>query len=429
MSYLKSNCLILLFILLHFSCSEKNLEKPNIILIMADDLGMETITSYGGESYRTPEIDKLASKGIRFTNSYSTPLCTPSRVQIMTGKYNFRNYVGFGILDPNEKTFGHYMKEQGYATGITGKWQLYGNKRQYELAGQHGSLPKGAGFDEYCLWQVKDRGYRFKQASVEYHDSTFAEYSRYGPDLFTEFATDFIEKNRQKPFFLYYPMVLVHDPFQPTPDSESYDDLTELGYSTNDTTYFRDMMSYMDKCVGRIVDKVEELGIAENTIIMFTGDNGTDRKVYSKFKGKTIKGMKGHTIDAGIHVPFVAWWKGKTKPGINNDLIDFTDFLPTVVEAGGGQAGDTDGKSFLSLLKGDSYTPREWIFCSYDPRWGRFEPANFAMNKKYKYYDDGRFFNFQNDPEENNDLATQIPENAISDYRLLRNAVDSVMNN
>lgn len=205
-----------------FSCEKKAIQKTNIILIMADDMGIETVTSYGGESYNTPNIDKLATEGIRFTNCFSTPLCTPSRVQIMTGKYNFRNYVGFGILNSSEKTFGHYLRENGYKTAVTGKWQLYGNNTQYKLAGQHGALPQSAGFDEYCLWQVQDRGYRYKTASVEYNNEGFKEYDKYGPDLFTKFATDFIERNKDSTFFLYFPMALVHDPFQPTPITDNY---------------------------------------------------------------------------------------------------------------------------------------------------------------------------------------------------------------
>jgi len=127
-------------------------KKPNVILIMADDIGMEAFGIYGNDDKLTPNVDKLAREGMLFQNCYSTPLCTPSRIELMTGKYNNRNYVGFGILDPKEKTFGHYMKELGYTTCIAGKWQLLGNEKQVELAkGATGSYPQQAGFDKFAL--------------------------------------------------------------------------------------------------------------------------------------------------------------------------------------------------------------------------------------------------------------------------------------
>ena len=126
--------------------------KPNIILIMADDLGYECLGCYGSASYKTPVLDELAATGVRFEHCYSQPLCTPSRLKIMTGKNNFRNYTYFGALAPKEKTFGHMMKNAGYATCIVGKWQLAARDRG------EGIYPKAAGFDEHCLWQVDDRG-------------------------------------------------------------------------------------------------------------------------------------------------------------------------------------------------------------------------------------------------------------------------------
>ena len=143
-------------------------QRPNIILIMADDLGYETLGVNGSTSYQTPNLDALAEGGMRFTHAYATPLCTPSRVQLMTGKYNFRNYIGFGLLNPAERTFGHLLQDAGYRTAVVGKWQLYGNARQQELAGgRTGSLPQQAGFDEHSLWQVEERGPRFKDPHLD----------------------------------------------------------------------------------------------------------------------------------------------------------------------------------------------------------------------------------------------------------------------
>ena len=215
--------LCLAFIFSLSACDEKkdssNSQKPNIVLIMADDLGYETIGAYGSKMYQTPNLDKLVEEGMRFDHCYSTPLCTPSRVQLMTGKYNFRNYIGFGLLDPAERTFGHLMQDAGYKTCVVGKWQLLGNKRQQELAGGRiGSCPNEAGFDEYCLWQIDKLGSRYKHPTLSISgEETRKIEGGYGPDVFLEYIEKFIERNSGKPFFLYYPMVITHDPFVPTP--------------------------------------------------------------------------------------------------------------------------------------------------------------------------------------------------------------------
>jgi arylsulfatase A len=377
---------------------------------MADDLGMETIGTYGGESYQTPNLDELATGGMQFQNCYSTPLCTPSRVQVMTGKYNFRNYIGFGLLDPNEKTFGHAMQEAGYKTCITGKWQLFGNKKQKDLAGgREGTVPLKAGFDTYRLWQINELGSRFKDPMLEtFKDGVETFDTEYGPDKFVEFIESFMTSNKDSSFFVYYPMVLVHDPFVPTPDSPEFDAFDSKA-KVNDTIYFKDMMAYMDKQVGRIVKKVDELGIRENTVILFIGDNGTDRDVTSKWKGKSIKGEKGYTLDAGTHVPFIASWKGKIEPNqINENLIDFTDFFPSLLDIAQSeipQNKQIDGVSFYPQLLGKESKTRDWIFCSYAPNWGNFTPRTYVQNTEFKLYKNGEFYNFKNDLYEKSPLS------------------------
>ena len=191
--------------------------SPNIILIMADDLGFETLGANGSDDYETPNLDLLAREGMNFTQTYAMPLCTPSRVQIMTGKYNFRNYIGFGLLDPNELTFADYLKEAGYKTFIAGKWQLFGNEKQRALAaGKVGSLPEEAGFDEYFLWQIKELGSRYKDPLISANSGTQTYEGKYGPDLFTEQVKLFMEKAKDGPFFIYYPMAFTCAPFVPT---------------------------------------------------------------------------------------------------------------------------------------------------------------------------------------------------------------------
>ena len=231
--------------------------KPNVVLIMADDLGYEVLGAYGSKQYQTPHLDKLAQQGMRFDHCHSTPLCTPSRVQLMTGKYNDRNYIGFGLLDPKEKTFGHAMKEGGYKTCIAGKWQLLGNKGQQKLAGgKVGTTPDKAGFDSYCLWQIDQQGSRYKGPLVNTNGQSKEYEAGYGPDVFVKHIEGFIEENKKEPFFVYYPMVLVHDPFVPTPDHPEFDTISPK--KLNDPKYFGEMVSYMDKQVGKVIAALEQ---------------------------------------------------------------------------------------------------------------------------------------------------------------------------
>jgi len=378
-------------------------EKPNIIFIMADDLGAEALACYGNDLNKTPNLDRLAKEGMRFTHAYATPLCTPTRAQVMTGKYNNRNYIGFGLFDKNEKTFADYMKQAGYVTGITGKWQLLGNDKQKKLAGgKTGALPTEVGFDHYCLWQVDELGSRYKDPTITTDAGTTTIKGAYGPDLFTSYSLGFIEKNRERPFFLYYPMVLTHSPYEPTPDSPDYG--AERKKGAKQTAYFKPMVEYMDKQVGRIVDQVEKLGLDSKTLIIFTGDNGTGKEVTSQVNGQPIQGGKGTTTRYGTNVPLIAYWAGAIKPGqTNENLIDFTDFLPTFLEVAAITApagAKLDGLSFRKQLINNETPVREWIFCHYNPRWYSDFKAVWAHTKKWKLYSDGRFFNIENDPLE-----------------------------
>ncbi|UCG56874.1 MAG: sulfatase-like hydrolase/transferase [Phycisphaerales bacterium] len=370
-------------------------DKPNIVLIMADDLGYECLGCYGSTSYKTPVLDELADGGMRFEHCYSQPLCTPSRVQIMTGKYNSRNYTVFGSLDPKETTFGHVMRKSGYATCVAGKWQLYG--------GGSGTSPEKAGFDEYCLWQVKDRGSRYSDPTVLENGRLRGDIEGgYGPDIFCDFINGFIERHKDRPFFVYYPMALTHGPFEPTPDSRGWRE----GKHKADKKFFADMVAYMDKNVGRISRKLGRLGLRENTLILFTSDNGTPRGVTSRLGLVEIKGGKGLTTDAGTHAPLIANWKGTIPAGrICGDLVDFSDMLPTLAEAAGAKMPPNlkiDGRSFLPQLRGEKGRPRDWIFCYYRPnmkknKWGL---KIFARDKKYKLYDTGELFDVEADPLE-----------------------------
>ena len=384
---------------------EPSQRPPNIVLIMADDLGFETLGANGSTSYNTPNLDKLAQGGMRFAYAYSTPLCTPTRVQLMTGKYNFRNYIGFGLLGPAERTFAHLLQKAGYRTAVVGKWQLYGNRRQRALTGRTGTLPQDAGFDEYALWQVKRRaGPRYKNPYLDLLGESSRVYpGAYGPDVFADAVESFFERNRERPFFLYYPMALTHAPFQPSPDHPDYEGF-DSKKGGSDPKYFKDNVAYMDKIVGRIVRKLERLGLRENTLLIFMGDNGTHRMIRSQLGERRVRGAKGQTTDAGTHVPMIANWPGTIKPGqVNRNLIDFTDFLPTMMETAQVELPKdflSDGISFYPQLVGKPAEVRQWVFCHYDPRWGGRSLRRYVHDRDWKLYADGTFFHISQDPEE-----------------------------
>lgn len=395
-------------------------DRPNIILILADDLGAECLGSYGSASYKTPRLDAMAAEGMRFTHSHSMPLCTPSRVAIMTGKYNSRNYVSFGVLDPKESTFGNYFQGAGYATGIAGKWQLDGGKDAGQMTGSH---PVAAGFEQYLLWHYTKRGDRYANPDLKLIGEDMKKHvGRYGPDLLNEFALSFIEEHKDAPFFLYYPMCLVHEPFQPTPDSDEWPNGDRM---KKNLKHFPEMVAYMDRMVGNVLDKVDALGLSERTLVIFTGDNGTNRDVTSRMTdGREIKGGKGLTLDTGTHVPLIARWKGVVPAGaLNENLVCFEDMLPTLAEAGNvALPSDAvlDGKSFLPQLRGDKAPSREWIYVPYNPLHGvQRELVRYAHDTQWKLYGDGRLFDMLQDPGEQSPLAPD----AAADVRARLQAV------
>ncbi|MFB6248653.1 MAG: sulfatase-like hydrolase/transferase [Salinibacter sp.] len=374
-------------------------DRPNIILIMADDVGYEAFGAYGSEQYETPRIDSLAREGMRFTHAYSQPLCTPSRVEIMTGQSNIRNYTAFGVLDPSERTFAHVLRDTGYATAAAGKWQLYGAEHYPEATRAAGTLPAEAGFDEWALWQVRTRSNRYWHPTLAVNGErrSFGE-TTYGPDVTTDFLLRFIEEHRDEPFFAYYAMNLPHFPFVPTPHSERRD---QEGRQEN----FEDMVAYMDHLVGRIVDHVDSLGLSEETLILFTSDNGTHRSLQSRLNGRVRSGGKWTTTEAGMRVPLVARMPGTVPANtVNRDLIGFSDVLPTLAAFAGAELPDEpiDGRSFAPQLRGEPGTPREWLFSYYWPKPvqepDEFPDRRFAWTQNYKLYGDGRLYRMADDP-------------------------------
>ncbi len=369
---------------------------PNIILIMADDLGYECLGSSGSATYETPRLDLLAEEGVRFRHAHSQPLCTPSRVQIMTGKYNVRNYKRFGLLSYGERTFGNMLQEAGYVTGIAGKWQL----------GEDRNSLAGFGFDEYFLWQLEKKEDRYLDSGemIENGRVLPGGVGQYGPDRVSDFALGFVERHKNRPFFLYYPMILPHSPFMATPHSESVEGLSRA-------EAFQDMVEYMDFLVGRLVDKVESLGLRKSTMILFTGDNGTHQSIFSEMEdGRVIQGGKGTPLDRGTHVPLIASWPGSIRMGMTSDaLVDFSDFFPTLAEVAQidlRESETLDGFSFLPVLRDELPATRGWIYCWYDQlKVGQASPLyEFARDRTYKLYRDGRLYHLPSDPDEESPL-------------------------
>ena len=365
-------------------------DQPNIILIMADDMGYEALSSNGSESCKSPNLDKLAAKGVRFTNCFSNPICTPSRIKLMTGQYNVRNYVKFGWLDREQTTFAHQLKAAGYATAIAGKWQL----------GRDKDTPQHFGFEQSCLWQHTRSGRsnedgknidrRFVNPQLEFNgvekDFTNGEY---GPQVCTDFICDFIDKNKKKPFLVYYPMILTHCPFDPTPDSTDWDpkrlgSTTYKGDRNDPQRHFRDMVAYADKAVGQIVSQLGKSGVRDNTLIIFTGDNGTDTPIVTPWNGKKVVGGKGTMSDTGTRVPLIVNWPaGIRKAGrVVDDLVEFTDVFPTICEVTTAKLPKNhpgDGASIVPVLRNQAGArKKDWVYIWY-------RKQVMVRNKQYSF--------------------------------------------
>ena len=381
-----------------------DVNDPNIVVIMADDAGHEVFGPYGSTQYSTPRLDEIASKGARFVNAFSKPLCTPSRSAIMTGRSNVRSYNNWITMARSTYTFGDLFSDAGYATAIAGKWQLHGS---YRLNGPYATKRAGGGFDTYCLWNTSltrsEVSSRYWNPTVECDGSLIETGAEdYGPDIFVDFLLDFMETNQRRPFFAYYPMVLPHQPFVEPPDASC-----ELDEGNSQCPYEK-MVARVDHNVGRIYDKLRTLGLLDNTLLLFTTDNGTPRSIVSELGGETIYGGKAMTTDGGTRVPLVAHVPGQSEGRVVDDLVDIVDILPTVAEAAGIELPSDqtfDGVSFWEQLQGNEGTPREWVYTYYWPQPFKrnhdrpvYHPEiSYARDKVYKLYSTGELFNVAED--------------------------------
>jgi len=406
---------------------QPQIRKPNVIMIMVDAFGYETLGCNGSADYHTPVLDAMAQNGMRFEHCYAQPLCTPSRVKLMTGISNVRNYVDFGALERSQQTFAHLLKTAGYQTCVAGKWQL-------------GFEPDSAhhfGFDQSCLWyQITtgrdEQGHDGRYANpILCYNGELKEYTNgeFGPDLTSDFICSFMEQNRENPFFVYYPMTLTHCPFVATPDSADWQEQRKRSPTyKGDAKYFGDMVAYVDTIVGKLNAKLKQLGLTNNTVIFFTGDNGTDKPIVTKMRdGSSIAGSKGSMKDGGTRVPLIAYAPGIISKGVvSHELIDLSDFLPTICDfAGVKTPPKIDGHSFYPLLTGQDYTPRKWIYLWYSRDGSINKAQEFARNQRYKLYRTGEFFDIKKDVLERKTLPDHLlTEQARAAKIMLQAALD-----
>ncbi len=400
-------------------------DRPNVVLILADDVGREAIGCYGGESYPTPNIDRLAREGMKFDHFYAAPVCHPTRVALISGRY--LHSVGnpkwgyYAKGDFEKQTLAHAMKRTGYATAAAGKWHL-------AMLKDDPHQPSRLGFDEHCFFGWHE-GRRFWEPLLWQNGKIREDVKeRYGPDVYTEVLIDFMEKHREQPFFAYYPMALSHAV------SNDLDPHPPLGPQGRYMT-FAEMMAEMDKRVGQIVDAVDKLGLKNKTLILFTTDNGTtpmnyirhegrelvlDAPVTSTINGNQLLGQKGKFNDWGTRVPTIARWPGRIAEGTTTDILgDGTDLLPTFAELGGQQEIDhpLDGASFAKLFTEGTSPSREWVSLQKKDQIG-------VRSRDRKLLDDGKLFDMRGDPF----VETAILESGdTSESKAARNRLKQVL--
>lgn len=383
-------------------------QKPNIIFILADDVGLGDVHCTGGH-YSTPNIDALAAGGTRFEYCYATPLCGPSRCLFLTGRYPFRtglisNHSESAIADQKEIMIPTVLKKAGYVTASVGKW---------------GQMPYGPGewgFDEWFTFHGSGRYWRAQTARYQVNGRPIRLHKgQYIPDLMHSFIVNFLEKHKDQPFFLYYPMVHIHSPILRTPNSKRGE--------SRDQRY-ADNIEYMDKLVGKLMAKLDRLHLRERTLVVFTGDNGTAlfAKDISKVDDKPISGAKGSMLEGGSRVPLIVNWPGTTPAGkICHDLTDFSDFFGTFTELAGAPLPDgltIDSHSITPQITGEPGRPRDWIYMELNGK-------SYARDARYKLTRAGNLFDLKNAPFEEIPVANDATD---SDALTARKELRAVLN-
>ena len=398
-------------------------ERPHIVLMMADDVGTEALGCYGGLSYATPHLDRLAAGGLLFHQAYAQPLCSNTRVELMTGRRAVDQWDGFGLLRPEAVTFADRFAAAGSATSLFGKWQLFSyDPPTYPGAADRrsrGTRISEAGFDDALVFhagQTEDKGSRYADPTLTRCQAGSSEQTRtapgrYGPQLVADAATAFVRQhaNDEQPFLLYYPMILPHWPMTPAPQTPAWQYQTRRHEA--DVRHFPGMVEAMDTMVGRLVTTLEEAGIRERTLLLFYSDNGTHQDVASLTDAGWKLGGKGLMTDDGTHVPLIASWPGTIAAGTTDALVGPLDFVPTLLDVAGIASSDENepdqnalhGVSFAPVLRGEAGR-RQTLRIDFEPRPGwdkdRFRHQIFVRDTRWKLYDDGRLYDLESDPRE-----------------------------
>jgi len=389
---------------------------PNQIFILVDDMARDWVHAYGA-SNPTPNFDRLAAEGTRFESVWCTPLCTPTRVSVLTGQYPFRNgwVVHYDVprwggrgLDPDRlRTMGALMHDAGYATAIAGKWQINDLRADRAIMRRHG-------FDEYSLWTGVESGNpasekRYWDAYLEQNGERRAHTGEFGPDVTQAFVLDFIRRNRDRPFFLYYPMIPVHAPNEPTPFNRAHP-------PEGEAALYAGMVTYADHQVGELLRTLDELGLRENTVIYFAGDNGSSTG--GTHGGQPVPSAKARVSDLGVHVPLIVRAPGLARAGaVSTALADFTDLLPTMLEVAGRplpKGRVFDGRSLVAELKGTASpaTRRSWIYTQYGTH-------RAVRDQRYYYDSQGAFYDLTADPLQQHDLAADTTPAVVAEREKL----------
>ena len=368
--------------------------KPNIIFILADDMGYETVGFNGALNYQTPHLDTLAQESFVFTQCDAQPLCCPTRVKFVSGQFNYRSYQGWGGFAQEFPSLGEILRANGYETAVFGKWHI-------------AKSPPELGFDQHCIFTAYNDGLsQADHMKYYYHEAPIfedgvAKKVRYAPDKFNQRVLDFIEEKKDKPFFIYHPFSLAHNPFEPTPDSE---DQRSIDWQRN----FEDMVTYVDKLIGKVVSKLKAEGIYEDTVIFYSADNGTKTKYHKMRDGRTVYGAKGTHAHDGVHVPLLVKYNGKAQ--VSDDLVDFSDFYPTIAALAEIEElhQDIDGVSLVPVLENRVRDGKPYIFSLYT------HPVSaYARDQRYKLFYDQRLFDLVADPHEERPyyLNNDTPQN------------------
>ncbi len=421
-------------------------QKPNIIYIMADDMGVGDVGCYGQEFIQTPNIDRMASEGMRFTRHYAgTPVCAPCRCMLMTGRHSGHAYVrgnmevepsGQLALPDEEVTVGELLRQAGYETAVIGKWGLgvegtegEPDKQGFDL--YYGYLDQVLAHNYYPEYLLRNGEREYLDNEVHYLDTSLwhdglGSYSTkkvdYSHDLFTGEAMKFIEDNSERPFFLYLAYTIPHNngeapegEKQEVPDQGIYRE-KEWDKPARD---YAAMITRMDKDVGAILDQLQELGIDENTLVIFTSDNGPMKNDFNRFfdSNGPYRGYKRDLYEGGVRMPFIAWWPGRIEQGATTGHISaFWDFLPTACELAGVEPPeDIDGISYLPVLLGKEQPEHEFLYWEFP---GNGYQQSLLMGKwkaiRTNMIEDPdapvRLYDLSADTGEENDIAGEHPE-------------------